>query len=47
VEGYCELGNDPSGSIKCGAFLWLSKDYLSFPRKLFCMELVKECFSRK
>ena len=28
VEGTCEYGSEPSGSIKCGKFLdWLKNDY--------------------
>jgi hypothetical protein len=29
VVGYCECGNDPSGSIKCGVFRDKSGDVLA------------------
>jgi hypothetical protein len=30
VAGSCELGNEPSGSIKCGKFLDLPRNYQLF-----------------
>jgi hypothetical protein len=40
VAGYCEHGNEPSGSIKCGEFLDWPSVLLASQEGLCFMELV-------
>jgi hypothetical protein len=40
VAGSCTLGNEPSGSIKCGEFFLIAKDLLAFQAGLCSIGLL-------
>jgi hypothetical protein len=45
VEGTCECGNEPTGSIKCGVCSRLAPNRLASQVGLCCMECVSNIFN--